>query len=294
MFNTVSSPADHIVTEPRLPPELERSIFEIAALLRPTDIPVLLRVAWRVKHWIEPLLYRVIFLPTSERVDFPVIPVDILLTKISTRSGSFIGSSVLHIFLELEGVHPASVVDIILTACPCITNLFVLEEFTPQYLPTLNRLECLLRLTIDPLPLFPPSVVDFGAPLFRRLTHLELIDGSRDLPSDITLMPNLTHIAFNINSGIAALHVRIQANTQLRCIAFLHRSGVAEISPISEDARFLCIQQTNFRADWLHGATIGVDYWELADAFIAAKQAGKIDRSQYCISDTDRDPSWWA
>ncbi|KAF7369654.1 hypothetical protein MVEN_00296400 [Mycena venus] len=299
MFNTVSSPVDHVVTEPRLPPELERSIFEIAALLRPTDIPALLRIAWRVKLWIEPLLYRAIFLSftldASEREGFPEIPLDTLLKKISTEAGSLVPSSVRHIFLELEEDQKISAVEAILAACPGVTNIFVLDDLTPEYLPILSRLPCLLRLTIDVPPLFSPGVIDFGAPLFRNLTHLELVDGSRDLPSDIGLIPNLTHIAFNIDSGIATLHGRIQANAQLRCIAFLHTSvALAETSPISEDTRFLCIRQTNFRADWIRGATIGVDYWALADAFIAAKQAGKVDRSQYCISDTDRNPSWWA
>ncbi|KAF7369649.1 hypothetical protein MVEN_00295900 [Mycena venus] len=270
------------ITEPRLPPELERSIFEIAALWRPTDMPALLRIAWRVKLWYFP-----------DRTS-SVSPLDTLLNKISTESGSLVLSSVRHIFLELEQDQKISVVDAILTACPHVTNIFVFDNPTPEYLPILSRLPRLLRLATDLPPLFSPGVIDFGAPLFRNLTHLELIDGSRDLPADLTVMPNLTHIAFNVDSGIAALHAQIQANTQLRCIAFLRRSGFAEISPIPEDARFLCIQQTNFRADWLRGATIGVDYWELADAFIAAKQAGKIDRSQYCISDTDRDPSWWA
>ncbi|KAJ7131271.1 hypothetical protein C8R44DRAFT_850069, partial [Mycena epipterygia] len=43
------------------PPEREREIFEIAALLYPGAIPILLRVARRVLVWIEPLLYRVVY-----------------------------------------------------------------------------------------------------------------------------------------------------------------------------------------------------------------------------------------
>ncbi|KAJ7659091.1 hypothetical protein DFH06DRAFT_1130657 [Mycena polygramma] len=44
--------------QPNLPPELERHIFELAALSHPMLIPNMIRVAWRVKLWIEPLLYR--------------------------------------------------------------------------------------------------------------------------------------------------------------------------------------------------------------------------------------------
>ncbi|KAJ6585899.1 hypothetical protein B0H19DRAFT_1250656 [Mycena capillaripes] len=198
--------------------------------------------------------------------------------------------------LELEEEQTESVADTILAACPRVRNLFVLDDLTPQYLPILSQLDCLLRLAIDQIDLeslFEPSAIDFGEPLFRNLTHLELLDGSLDLPSDVALIPNLTHIAFNTNSGIAALHSRTHANARLRCIVFLRPSHLGEESIPFSDTRLVCIRQTNFRADWLSGATTGVDYWALADAFIAAKQAGKIDRSWYCISDTDRDASWW-
>ncbi|KAJ7622098.1 hypothetical protein FB45DRAFT_121814 [Roridomyces roridus] len=42
---------------PSLPPELERDLFELAAYTRPRSIPKLMLVAWRVKAWVEPLLY---------------------------------------------------------------------------------------------------------------------------------------------------------------------------------------------------------------------------------------------
>lgn len=39
------------VADPRLPYALERVIFEIAAVSRPTSIPNLMLTAWRVKDW---------------------------------------------------------------------------------------------------------------------------------------------------------------------------------------------------------------------------------------------------
>ncbi|KAJ7121829.1 hypothetical protein C8R43DRAFT_1136349 [Mycena crocata] len=47
---------------PVLPVELEREIFEIAAHSRPRSVPTLVLVASRVKVWVEPFLYRTIFL----------------------------------------------------------------------------------------------------------------------------------------------------------------------------------------------------------------------------------------
>ncbi|TFK61831.1 hypothetical protein BDN72DRAFT_423301 [Pluteus cervinus] len=43
--------------EPRFPPEIERSIFEYAASFERLDIPTLMRVAQRVRIWVEPILY---------------------------------------------------------------------------------------------------------------------------------------------------------------------------------------------------------------------------------------------
>ncbi|TFK64279.1 hypothetical protein BDN72DRAFT_278450 [Pluteus cervinus] len=45
---------------PRLPVELERAIFEDAARLSRQSIPLFMRVAHRVKEWLEPLLYSVV------------------------------------------------------------------------------------------------------------------------------------------------------------------------------------------------------------------------------------------
>ncbi|KAJ7059732.1 hypothetical protein C8F01DRAFT_1145482, partial [Mycena amicta] len=51
---------------PRLPRELEREIFELAAEIHPSTVAVLLRVAHRVQEWTEPFLYRTIRVRTSQ------------------------------------------------------------------------------------------------------------------------------------------------------------------------------------------------------------------------------------
>ncbi|KAJ7616528.1 hypothetical protein FB45DRAFT_1063956 [Roridomyces roridus] len=45
--------------EPCLPPELEHTIFVLAAYADPLSVPILILVAWRVKRWVERLRYRV-------------------------------------------------------------------------------------------------------------------------------------------------------------------------------------------------------------------------------------------
>jgi hypothetical protein len=48
---TSSLPGDLVFADPYLPPELERQIFEIAALSCPKDIPTLMRISRRIKYW---------------------------------------------------------------------------------------------------------------------------------------------------------------------------------------------------------------------------------------------------
>ncbi|KAJ7906692.1 hypothetical protein B0H13DRAFT_2662708 [Mycena leptocephala] len=104
--------------DPRLPPELERNVFEIAALSRPTSIPHLMLIAWRVKDWVEPLLYRVILLDSGavskDMQGFPTLTPEILRRVIASRPPEFVQSVVKHLFLWAP--HRNNV-DTILAAC---------------------------------------------------------------------------------------------------------------------------------------------------------------------------------
>ncbi|KAJ6589684.1 hypothetical protein B0H19DRAFT_1249211 [Mycena capillaripes] len=223
---------------------------------------------------------------------FPTVSLDILLNKIAGKPASFFESSVAYIFLDIELMAEPSARVIILAACPRVKNVFLLDTCDPQYLHALGRLQSLTHLTMEIKPLFTPDGIDFTAPLFRNLTHLEFPDDCDELPSDIgsglALIPNLTHVSFNFNWDVAALHAlhaRIRTNGRLRCIVFFGLHGMAAQLP--EDTRFVYISHSTFRFNWLRGAATGDDYWARAETFIAAKQAGKANRSQYCIRDRD-------
>ncbi|KAJ7653630.1 hypothetical protein DFH06DRAFT_523853 [Mycena polygramma] len=280
-------------TEPRLPPELECAIFELAALSRPSIIPTLVRIARRVKQWVEPILYRVVVLPGSRpqrQMDgFPPIPLDILLAIIAKRP-SFVASAVKHIFLQ-NGRRPLlrAKLEIILASCSSISSLFVHCSVPAESLPSLDKLETLHRLAADLDFPFSPSPINFDQPFLRNVTHLELLGSynDSDLPADLgiglSLLPHLTHAAFNaVAEAVPGLHAIVRTNTHLQCIVFFTEEGV---KPDLEDERFVGIGQTDFRLDWIRGATGGNDYWVLAETFIAAKRAGRISRSLYWILD---------
>ncbi|KAK7017754.1 hypothetical protein R3P38DRAFT_1315242 [Favolaschia claudopus] len=277
------------IDAPRLPPELERVIFEVAAMTDARDIPILMRVAWRVQHWVQPLLYRTIVIlwieNASKKYDFPVISVPTLL-GIVTRKESLPLHQFVHEMLWDTDDRDDEEDDFerILAACPNITNLFFYPiTVTPQYILMLNRMDHLTRFSSHLNRLFDPGPVDFGCAFLRNVTHLELMDDHIEVTGyldNLRRAPKLTHIAFNIGSGVVALHTCIRPFTQLQCIVFLQNDISLDVEkPEAEDDRFVCIEQSDFRADWIRGATTGVDYWSIADGFIAAKRAGKTDRT---------------
>ncbi|KAJ6459145.1 hypothetical protein C8R47DRAFT_1162453 [Mycena vitilis] len=290
--------------DPRLPPELERMIFEVAALARWTEIPRLVRVAWRVKKWIQPLLYRIVLLTShwtshqAEMSGFPIVPIGTMVDAVCEQSTPFLDSAVHHLFFDYarEEHLPISTMNIILTRCRHVARLFTFD--TPD-LEHLNSLHCLRRLTLDTSSGFPHVTGAFTQPLFRNVTHLELLndwdggdsDASSRFWTDVGLLPHLTHLAFNSLMESPTFHPGLRANTRLQCFAFLHRSAnILDAVVLSDDERFVCIQQTDWRLDWLRGANGEDDFWVLADEFIAAKRTGKIDRSLFSINDADH---WW-
>ncbi|KAF7378199.1 hypothetical protein MSAN_00244500 [Mycena sanguinolenta] len=254
--------------DPRFPPELEHRVFEITALARPKCIPTLMLVARRIKFWVEPLLYRVIMVKDPrmifEPLNFgpPTFPVDAL----AQLSSDFLRHA-RHLFIDDTFVEDTALESWLL-ACPNITNLFGQLDCTPKLLPLLSSFTEIRYLTIDAGVLCGTTVPH---PLFLTVTHLELLDtdtGSVDrLWQNLTLIPHLTHIAFN------------------RVLSSLEAS--LDGSPLLDDPRFLCIdEKQRYYINWLQGAISGDDYWALADAFLAARRVGRIDRSCYRISNT--------
>ncbi|KAJ7691867.1 hypothetical protein B0H14DRAFT_3906143, partial [Mycena olivaceomarginata] len=77
---------------PAFPPELERELFETAALVHPATIPALLRVAKRVLLWIEPYLYRVIRMHRDNRA-----MVTAVLEAMKSKTQEFFRQAVLRV-----------------------------------------------------------------------------------------------------------------------------------------------------------------------------------------------------
>ncbi|KAJ6496227.1 hypothetical protein C8R45DRAFT_985341 [Mycena sanguinolenta] len=286
--------ADNCVLPRVFPADLERIIFEIAAYSCPTEIPTYMLTAWRVKVWLEPVLYRVVYISatsTGVMCGVPVVPADVLLRAIIHKQSSLL-QAVQYFFVHDMHMSPESaILDAFLSACPCITHLFSTYPLSSS-LQALASLHCLRDLTIDATKLFPSRPLDFGQPLFRNVTHLELLDIPPQ-PVDaapyggLVLMSNLTHISFCSMQLFFEAYPRLVEVAHLRCIVLLsplfhqEQSTLPLVHP--DDDRFVNVGQTDFQSDWFRSTQGSGDYWLVAETFIAAKRAGDVPREYKCL-----------
>ncbi|KAJ7705504.1 hypothetical protein B0H17DRAFT_669853 [Mycena rosella] len=274
--------------ENALPPELEQEIFETAALMHPSTIPVLLRVARRVLIWIEPFLYRVI------RLD--LLPLaDAVRHAIRTKPASFFQDSVRHLFLNSSEGWSAGEISELLRHCTRLVSFYTTGEFTtPAMLPLLGRM-LPVRKWGGPLELLfgSAAAVDLNHPFFRNVTHLDLFDLVKDsdtrLSAGLGALPALTHLCLNNNVGVSFLRRVLEQCAHLQLLIHMWNHfyseparGIAANPPVV-DVRFVVGVFHSYWDDWEAGARGGVDFWVAADTFVARKRRGEIAASHYLL-----------
>ncbi|KAJ6545395.1 hypothetical protein B0H19DRAFT_1167567 [Mycena capillaripes] len=279
--------------DPNLPPELERQIFEIAALLYPEYIPALILVAQRVKTWIEPMLYGVLYLCRTPDPEKPIrqLPLATVRSLIESRPASFFHTHVRHI--RLFEFYDDVLDDImkILAVCDATVNLQLLLASADSLLPCLGALP-LQRLAVNLRTLFP-STIDFLHPVFAQITHLDLFDFEmNDVEwgswSALAKMPQLTHLSFlnnlvpNTLWKAALTHCK---SLQVLAIMCSKKKDLDSYAPdgaeLGSDPRFVMLVVADILVDWESGARGGQDHWVIADEFVCKRRAGEIEG--YCI-----------
>ncbi|KAF8145125.1 hypothetical protein K438DRAFT_1872669 [Mycena galopus ATCC 62051] len=276
-------------SSPRLPPELERIVFEMAALLWRTTIPNLMLVACRVRNWTKPFL-RVVILCDSQAhhiCSFPTITSEILRRTNEKLPPGYLGNIVSHLFMDDDVIWSPTEVEIILLACNRVTTAFLAIPSCP--LSAIATFYHLRRLAIPFTELQDLSESD-RATVLHNLTHLALLnsDGAsscRNPQAFLAMLPHLTHISFD---WMSKMFLALCASTQVHYIVCLCPRPLEimqnRFQPLIHDSRFVCIDlQGNRREAWLRGIDGGQDYWTLAEDFIVARRAGCVNSSRYSI-----------
>ncbi|KAJ6538361.1 hypothetical protein DFH09DRAFT_1323883 [Mycena vulgaris] len=280
----------------KLPSVLERMIFEISMVTRPVTIPKLMRVAHRVKEWLEPLLYRTIKLGTElgvvDLIDgLPRCSIRRLRDIAATKSPSFLHGSLHNVmFLDTGGVvMHETIAQEMIAHFAGIENIFrftrwpVRRSLLPgpglETLP-LHHLYCSyqrdwLRLNA--------RLCDFPLP---NLTHVSLMgDWGPNKPNwedckGLASLPRLTHLAFNFYN-ILPLATRLLDECRSLCafiilVLTLPNDYCEETEALSADVRFVMMLSVDSIADWQRGALTGVDFWTRAHDFITKRRSGGI------------------
>ncbi|KAF8150524.1 hypothetical protein K438DRAFT_1988480 [Mycena galopus ATCC 62051] len=297
---------DSMVPCPILPPELEREIFEIAALSRPMSIPTMMRVAQRVKDWVEPLLYRTLFITYGKlRIDsYPVCNADTFAEVVRRKSATFLRDSVRNVMIQ--ELRP-DVLFTIFKICSRIENLnvFLTQALDHQYqsMPGLEalrpkQLHCALHVLFDRRP----NVNTFTLPIFSQLTHLNLLffldefvdSDARARWSTLGTLHGLTHLSLpshKARCGLPILSFLLDVCKSLRALVVLQPPPPTPNSEITflakNDVRFVMMRPRRMLEDWKTGVLRGVDHWALADQFIAKRVSGEADRERFYLNEFD-------
>ncbi|KAK7051958.1 hypothetical protein R3P38DRAFT_2603139 [Favolaschia claudopus] len=298
---------------PYLPPELEREIFETAAVQYPNTIPALFLVSHRVYDWVGKIKYRTIF-PRRETYSSPKFdptcsPMELLEAIDSKqKTASFFSSRVKQLFLQ--DLNHANLVAI-LSECNKIDSLVLLNPlpspgqfFSLAELWVIHPIKLGLRfnevmkamdLEIIPQPIHP---------VFASVTHLDLYDDRHrnDLADQLALLPTLTHLSIWTGSRSSAEMSAILVKCgSLQALVDMHGGFIDEnethptfheneSSACTDDLRFVSValDEDMHLADWIIGTQGGIDFWAQADRFIAKRRRGEIQPStRYWIQESD-------
>ncbi|KAJ7052116.1 hypothetical protein C8F01DRAFT_1376456 [Mycena amicta] len=270
----------------RLPRELEQEIFRATALLYPSTIPTLLRVARRVLIWVEPLLYRTLNIRAISNSQ---------LNAASAKPPTFLARAVRSVVLDGDYDMDYNAVGTTLSLCTGVTRMAISGGPTAQtLLPVLSAMPIrriagslfeILGLTADSQP------KEIAAhPLLRCLTHIDLFEQLHDpqvrsLISAISFLPFLTHLGINHCSGllntVCEWIERILKTCQsLRIVAILDydppgglSAHEAEIPESLRDPRLVLCST----GSWFEGVLDAPNFWTVAEDFVARKRRGEVD-----------------
>ncbi|KAJ7059660.1 hypothetical protein C8F01DRAFT_1254576 [Mycena amicta] len=261
-------------TEPRLPLDLEREIFELTGRLYPETRPNLLLVARRVQCWLEPLLYETLVIDGFHEAHR-------IASLATSRPPDFFARITRRLVLSADSHTPTD----ILALCKGVTHLAIEDDILREHWPrihpiffSLEHVQCLVFAARE------LRISDPTAPVFSHLTHLTLLDCSYDkLRPFVSSLPSLTHLAlFHWDPPTCFIVEDFLTDCpRLRImvlIASSHHTAVlaAGSTPrprmLTDERLVICVSN-----DWKEGVREGHTYWNVAEVFLRDKRRGAVD-----------------
>ncbi|KAJ6543059.1 hypothetical protein B0H19DRAFT_1381027 [Mycena capillaripes] len=275
------------------PLELERYIFEICGRSRPIVIPKLMLIAWRVREWVEPLLYHTIAVQYTAAIDgYPIFTWPVLRSAIRTKPASFFRDSVRNIRILFKAGLEADIATL-LSVCTGVQNLSI--AYVHPLEPSLDEMSLITSLRLTHFYGNLNKAVSRPSPThssFAHITHLGMKYGMLTPTDDVmlqtcshlSLMPRLTHLSLDGYRYMKkCLHILETCKFLRVVIALRGDVPLDHVTALSRDLRFVKMRNKNLFRDWQMGTHTGVDYWARAEDFIAKRRSGEINSLEYVI-----------
>jgi hypothetical protein len=238
---------------------------------------------------VEPLLYRTLAIEREPPISgLPKCLHNTFVDIASTKSPAFRRDSTRNFLLDDI---PLSLAKTYLSLFPGVENFWILPSDTFDFPRPALEILPLKHLYCDLEDLY--RIIPFESfchPMFINITHLELFDGfnqhseqpeHRTDWTSLGALPHLTHLALD-NEDLIPICVSIletyKSLRALLALTFLPENPPSELEILAADPRFVMTPVTDYLEDWQRGALTGMDYWARADAFIAKRISGEIDR----------------
>ncbi|KAK7050672.1 hypothetical protein R3P38DRAFT_3256603 [Favolaschia claudopus] len=283
--------------QPAFSPEIEREIFETCALLRPISIPNLMLVAWRVKEWMEPLLYRTIAVEYAAALEpYPIFTWEALLSAVRTKPTTFFARAVrnLSILGRPLSDEPQEIADKASELVPLCTGIQNLDMYR---VPFHNHIAVLGNLRPTRLAMesaYISSIIDAGIPathpFFSRVTHLQLGSDEgmdlEDLAAQLPSLPCLTHISGeDLSDTEVSRMLAVCVGLQVFVNIFMVVSD-DDINSI-HDRRYVKLRCGVPLFEWQLGVHTGKDYWSRAEEIIASRLDEELDPDTFRVYDSE-------
>ncbi|KAF7313124.1 hypothetical protein MKEN_00998600 [Mycena kentingensis (nom. inval.)] len=260
--------------ERRLPPELEREIFELAAYSNFSFIPTLLLLAWRVHSWIERLLFEVVVLNRSKKAAAFVAQ--------STRYAPFVR----HLFFDMESEITPEAASSILQHCTNVHDFATIGQYShPSILPILANMR-IERLAICFEVLFgSPEDINLCHPFLVHVTHLDVFDMLTDkaipLICDVLpQLPSLSHLCLN-NERAGTILDRVLSSLPNLVLLVVLRPGAVEAMRIEEDPpvaddRLVFGTFRDYWGQWEACASGQPNFWTAAESIVLTRKRKRL------------------
>nr|GAT45638.1 predicted protein [Mycena chlorophos] len=292
-------------SSPFLPPELEQRIFCSLAYEQPYEVPSLMLVAWRVKEWVEPVLYRTLVVGFQRGFSSDALPhlTGPTLPKVlhTPRLRTLLGTAVRNLLIDEGYDITRKYVAEVLSLCHNVQNLVLLPHVamhgTLDHLRELKQLQCRLALFFE----CETDVRVAHHPALAQLTHLEVFDieplQNLEAWSQILALPSLTHLAISSGSSpylvgqptdllLGALHPR----GKLQAFVVIYYSITPSRDPqgkveqrLQENPSFVALSNLEMWSLRWGNATLRFedDLWTQADKHILRRRAGETEARYY-------------